>query len=234
MRQIPITASLDRYIEELEYTEAALSADSDTAELAPAFAEEIESWSAIFQKNRTVRRSVLRAEAAVSIRNQQLDEATTRFAGMALAQVNGDRKSVNFRRFFPVAPSEFIRLGLRKQCERTRDVILPELAKLDAASPLRAFAQPLAATVDAALQALEARAKVKGAIAMHGHEIEEWKEGANRLRTTTHAQLVKVGVEKGYSRAWAEAFFRAESGFPVDPAAPEPPPAPHTPSPTGA
>lgn len=44
MRQIPISSLLLTYLDELEFTEAALHADPLAAELAGAFEEEIASW----------------------------------------------------------------------------------------------------------------------------------------------------------------------------------------------
>ncbi len=30
----------------------------------------------------------------------------------------------------------------------------------------------------------------------------------NALRTTTYGELLKIGAEHGYSKAWADSFFR--------------------------
>lgn len=55
-------------------------------------------------------------------------------------------------------------------------------------------------------------------------EVDEWKEGVNRLRLGTYAELLKVAAEKGYGRAWADTFFRKEQRGGAEewePAAPE-------------
>ena len=61
-------------------------------------------------------------------------------------------------------------------------------------------------------------------------DVADWKEGINRLRTTTYAELLKRGTEKRLGRDWAETFFRRDESTtsPSDDA----PPAPVGPVPT--
>jgi len=232
MRQIPISSSLLTYLDELEFTEAATAADPQAAEFAPAFEEEIAGWPEVSQRERAARRAITRADAVVAVGNGQLDATTLRFGDHCFLETGRDRKGAAFRKFFPTAPSAFVNGALRKQCERTRDVIVPEIAKLAADSPLRAYATPLLDGAKAALAALAARARAEGNAATVASDVREWKEGVNRLRTTTHAELVKVAVERRLGRAWPEMFFRSASGSAeVDDAEPvDPPPAP---APTG-
>ena len=208
MRLINLNSSLLVYLDELEYTEAALRAEPETAELAEPFHAAIDTWGPTFQRQRDSRRDIVRAEAVVGVRNAQIDRLTQRFGGMLLVESGQDRRSTFFRRFFPVAPSEFIRQSLRTQCERTRDVIVPELEKLDATNTLRAFITPLSDGAKAALAALTARSKAKGEAAMATSDVEEWKEGVNQLRRSTYAELMKIAAEQRYPRDWPEMFFR--------------------------
>lgn len=213
MKQIRVESSLLVYLDDLEFTEAALGADPLAADLAAAFEEEITAWPEVFQRQRSARRAVVRADALLAVLDGTLDRITIRFGGQALVEASQDRKSVAFRKFFPTAPSEFVRGPLRKQCERTRDVMVPEIHKLPAGSPLRVFAEPLLKGAKAAIAGLAARAKVHGDAATVATDVTEWKEGVNRLRTTTHAELVKIAVAEGLGRAWPEVFFRiAETG----------------------
>jgi hypothetical protein len=212
MRQIPVSSSLIVYLDELEYTEAALRAEPSTGDLAGAFHDAIQQWGAYFAKQRASRREVLRAEAVVGVRDAQIDTTTRKFSTVLLMEAGGDRKSTFFRRFFPVAPSEFIRQGLRDQCERTRDVIVPELEKLEGDSALSGFAKPLGDGVKAALAALTARSKAKGEAAMTNSDIDDWKEGINQLRRTTYAELMKRASEAKHPREWPEMFFRMAGG----------------------
>lgn len=222
MRQLPISNGLLTFLDELEYTEAALSADPETVHLAAAFLEEITDWANVFQKERQARRAVTRCNAAVAVRDVQLDGLTTRFGGVVLVEAGQDRKSATFRRFFSVAPSEFIRQGLRKQCEATLNKVIPEIAKQPDGNPLRAYEPLLKGAVDAALAALDARSKARGEGSSASNDVNEWKEGVNRLRATTHAELLKIAANKNLGKAWADTFFRSESASEAEPDAPEP------------
>ncbi len=228
MRQISTSYSLLTFLDELEYTEAALAADPDAASLAAAFEERIGEWDALFRAERNGRRAVTRADAVVAVRNAQLDRNTTQLAALAKAH---DASGGLLKRFFgSLAPSRFIAQSLRKQSERTRDVVLAEIDKLDAAHPARSVRTPLASSVEAVLGALDARNEARGTRQIGANDIGDWKSGVNKLRTTTYAELLKIAVEKSYGRNWADTFFREDSSGKNDvgPGAEEPP----VPSPT--
>lgn len=220
MHQIPLTYSLLTFLDELEYTEAALSADTDAAPLAATFQDELAAWSPMFDKERGARRAVVRANAVVRVRNASLDDATNRFGAMASAV-----KLVE--RFFPVPRSEFIRRALSKQCDHTLNVIVPELTKLSPDHALRPFGDLLGKLATTAREALATRGAAAGANAVVAHEVDDWKHGVNKLRTTTYAELLKTAAAKGFSREWVEAFFRqADDRAPVEVPAPAPAAAP--------
>ena len=87
------------------------------------------------------------------------------------------------------------------------------------------FAAVLEGRAQAVLAALDARTKAKAALSSVSVEVEEWKDGVNRLRLSTYAELLKVAAEKKYPRSFADAFFLSESRTtldeePVDPPAP--------------
>jgi hypothetical protein len=211
MRQLPLSAALLTFLDELEFTEAALSADEETADLAKLFAEQIELWETTFKAERVTRRAVTRAEAVVALRNAKLDAHTTKFGASVLAESGGDRKSPFFRRFFTVAPSAFVRQPLRKQCELTLHVMAAEIGKLDKHHPLKSFASSLTGLATLALTALETRTKAKAERAVASNDVDEWKEGVNTLRLSTYAELLKIAADKAYGKAWVEAFFRVET-----------------------
>ncbi|MFO0555629.1 MAG: hypothetical protein U0271_45040 [Polyangiaceae bacterium] len=211
MRQIPISHSLLTYLDDLEFTEAALLASEDTVDLAVHHTEELESWGAMAQKERLARREVTRSEAVVSVKNAVLDGTTTKFGVGVLGEAGGDRKSAFFRRFFSAVPSEFVRRPLRKQAEATLQIMLAELERLAADHPLRAYVAPLKAQAEGALAALDARTKAKSARSVSAHEVEEWKEGVNTLRLSTYAELLKRAADGGKGRGWADAFFRSDA-----------------------
>ncbi|MBI2566957.1 MAG: hypothetical protein HYV63_08010 [Candidatus Schekmanbacteria bacterium] len=227
MEAIPRSYSLLSYLDHLEYSEAALSAHPDTAPLAALFAEEIAAWPGMFGRERGARRSVTRGNAVLAVRNADLDEATTRFGGEVLVEAGQDRSSPFFRRFFPVAPSVLVRQALRKQCDRTLNVIVVEIEKLDEQNRLRPFATLLADLAKAALGALDGRGRVQGERSTVRSDIDEWKEGVNQLRLTTYAELLKMAAASKRRRTWADTFFAAvadDAGQEPAPVVPAPEP----------
>jgi len=233
MRQLPLSRSLLFFLDQLEYTEAALAADPEAATLATPFREEIQAWPSTFEKHRAARREVVRSHAVVAVRNEQLDNRTVDFSVALLAEVRGDRTTTGFRRFFPSAPSELIRRALRTQCQQTLTTIVPALEKLGDSNPLHRFGAVLGHAATAALAALDARAVARGSSASASLDVEEWKEGVNRLRLSTYGALLAVAADKKYPRTWAESFFPGAAAATADDAEdPElPAPAPNDPGP---
>lgn len=229
MKQLPLTSSLLSFLDELEFTEAALAADPETEDLAKPYAKRIDEWSETFAKERAGRQKVVRAEAVVQVRDGQLDRTTQRFGGQLLVEANNDRKSGLFRRYFPSAPSEYVRQPLRAQCEHTLEVMAKELAKLEKTSPLKPYGPTLEKQAKAALSALAARTQAKAERSSNASDVEEWKEDVNRLRLSTYAALLQLASEKSYGKAWAETFFmsssRTEKEDPTSPAEPPTQPA---------
>lgn len=233
MRQIAITRALSYFLEELWYTEAALAADPDAADLAHAFDATINEWDDVSQRERLARRALVRADAVVAVRDEHIDTETGRFATLLKFEAGNDTKGTFYKRFFTEAPSTFVGRNLRDQCEQTRDRIVPEIRKQPETSLLRPFADRLADFAKSALAALTARTKARGENASVASDVADWKEGVNRLRTVTYAELLKRATEKKYGKDWVETFFRRDdSSAAVDDTPDEPvPPAPPAPQP---
>lgn len=204
MRKLALSRSLLHFLEELEYSEAALSADSDTEALAPSFRDALTEWDHLFKREREARRDVVRAEARVAVRNQQIDRLTIKFGTL----IRGVAPQF-MDRVFRVAPHAFVRANLRKQCETTKNVIVAEVAKLAADHPLKSFGMALDSLASTTLAALDDRSARKGTSQQVANDVVEWKEGINNLRTTTYADLLKISATKSYGRSWVESFFRS-------------------------
>jgi hypothetical protein len=228
MRRISVSHGLVYFLEELEHTEAALSADEDAKVFAPPFLQALDEWDVEFKKERLSRRDVIRANAIVAVRNEQLDATTMQFATAARALAAG-----LLERCFRTTPGQFVRMKLRDQAEKTQSVILVEVGKLDPGSPLQAFAPKLAKLASGSIQALDDRSKARGAQATIGNDVDEWKEGINSLRLTTYAELLKMADAKGYPKSWVESFFRREGREDAAPAAEPAPAADPTPAQPG-
>jgi len=204
MRQIPLSYGMLYFLDELEFTEAALAADEDATLLASPFTEAIGEWEGLFAQERAARRGVTRAEAVVAVRDERLDSSTKRFG----AAVRAFAPELLGRFFGGAAPGQFVRKGLRAQCEKTRDVLLVEVEKLGPHHELTPFAAPLGTGSKAALAALDVRIKAKGNRQLVTNETDEWKEGVNALRTVTYAELLKIATAKKLPKSWVESFFR--------------------------
>jgi hypothetical protein len=211
MRDISLSRSLLVFADELEYTEAALLAEPATAELAPPVTLKLGQWDGVFSAWRSARREITRSNAVVAVVNAMLDEVTKLFGGEALVEAKQDRKSPLFRRFFPVAPSELIRWGFRDQVDATKNMIIVELRKLAEGNRLRAYIEPMTSLVTSATNAIERRSVVWGERSGVGLTTEDYKRGVNALRTTTYAELLKIAAANGWSKAWADSFFRKPS-----------------------
>jgi len=92
-------------------------------------------------------------------------------------------------RCFTMAPGKLVRANLRKQCETTKIVIVPEIGKLAADHPCKAFGARLDACATSAVTALDDRAQAMGSCQSAANDVLEWREGVNALRTTTYAEL---------------------------------------------
>ena len=169
----------------------------------------------VFKKERAGRREVTRAEATVAVRNVQLDGLTLRFA--ANVRANHDNGSLLARLFSSTAPSRFVKKGLRDQCDKTLNVMVTGVGKLEAKHPLRAFGKLLTTAARAALDALDQRNVAKGQRQSASNDVDEWKEGANQLRLTTYAELLKIAAAKGYARSWADTFFYSAAAATAEP-----------------
>lgn len=203
MRKLVLTRGLVHFLDEIEFSDAGLSADPDAAPLAIPFQDAIGEWETIFKKERLARRTVTRAEAIVAVRNERLDATTMQFGALARAVALDV-----LDRCFAMAPGKFVRRNLRKQCETTQTVIVPEVAKLGADHPLKPFGARFVAMASAALTALDDRAQAMGNRHSSANDVLEWKEGINALRLTTYAELLKIAADKGLPKSWAESFFR--------------------------
>ena len=207
---IPIRYSMKQFEGHLVYTLTTTGVDPLTRDLAPLYEAELARWEILQKKERESTRALIKAEAEVGLRDVLLDGVTMPFGGQLFVMANRDTESVFFKTFLPTAAYRFVRRDLRTQSEHTRDVIVPGLAKLDAQHPLRTqYEVALAEAAQAALVSLDQRAKMRAARTLVKIEVDEWKEGVNRLRTTTYAELLRRSAEHNRTRSWARSFFPA-------------------------
>ena len=211
MHQIPIDLSLFSFLDDLEFTDAGLAAHPDAAALAKPVSDLIAQCPGIVQKEREARRAVTRAAAVVAVCNDILDSLTTHLGGLVLVEAKQDRKGTFYRRFFPIPPSQFIAQSLRRQCQLTIDAMIPEMKKTPDGSPIKGLAGRMEHAAKAAIDALAARSRLMGERGACASDVQEWKEGVNRMRVALYADLLKRASENGYPRAWADTFFHPDA-----------------------
>lgn len=207
MRQLSLTSSLLVYLDELEFTEAGLSASADAAVLALPVQAALAAWPTVFGAQRQARRAVVRTQAVVAVQNDGLDRKTMQFSRLA----RGYAPALVADVFGARTPAKFVRLPLRIQCDKTRNVMLAEIEKLGTSHPLAPFYADLDSLTKATLAALDARTKAHGDRNVTANATRAWKQSVNDLRTTTYAELVKIATEKKYHRSWADTFFASPS-----------------------
>ena len=65
MKKLPLSGSLLTFLDHLEFSEAALSAETETEALAKPFTEQLRQWPQVFERERVVCRQIVRCEAVV-------------------------------------------------------------------------------------------------------------------------------------------------------------------------
>ncbi|MCP4605619.1 MAG: hypothetical protein GY847_34715 [Proteobacteria bacterium] len=207
MKTLSTTRSMQHYHNELVYTEAALGASLFTAPLTGSYGELVDEWFDYVKKQRDARQAVTRANAVLHVKDQVLDWTIRKFVGVLLVEVNQNRESTLFRRFFPIQPSKLVRQPLVKQIDYTKSSLVPEIDTLEEGHALKAHKDEILAAALDAEEALKKRARVIAVRKSVSYDMEEWKSKVNTLRMTTLGALMKIAGDNGYPRAWAESFF---------------------------
>ncbi len=210
MKNLPKNRSLQYFLTELIFTEAALSADPFAATLAAACSMLINGWFALLKKERESRHDVTRAGAVVRVKNQMLDMIIRKFAGLVLVEANQDRESVFYRRFFPNSPSSIAKQAISKQVDFISNALVPEIDRLEEGHPLKAFRDTLLKAAEEATGTVEAKKRARGTRTSISRDVEEWKIEVNAFRMNALGELLKIASANGYPRTWADSFFRTE------------------------
>ncbi len=207
MKRIPQSYSIVAYRNELLFSQAATAADPDAAGHAAAFEGLLGEALSLAGKAFNALAAVTQAHAVVAVADALSDRAIMRLGREALVESEGQRDRPPYSVLFNVAPSEIAGWPLRKACGYVRDRLVPAAATLPEGSRLRPLIAEAALRATAAIEALDRRSAAEGARALVGAEVDEWKEGVNRLRLATYGELLKTAATKGYGRAWADTFF---------------------------
>lgn len=207
IRTIQDNESLDSIWEELVFTEARLLGDEHSRALAPTMAELLGRLEQVRSGQLGVWREEVTAQATVEAADDQLDDWVRALDTALLSVVAQDTQSPRYRRYFAIAPSLIIRLGLESELGRVRawaDSLCtePEPALQQLGAQLRTL-------VAAGDQALERRRKAATTRTDHRvRVITSLIHDINGARLSLYGVLMQKAAELRLPHNWANRFFR--------------------------
>lgn len=194
-------------LDDLLFTEGALEADPDAADLVPVIAGQIEQWESSTRVLRAALRKEIKAEALANVRDASLDDVILRFADNLLHAVGKNADDPRFRRYFKQPPSRFIRNARLEEATTVKSWITS--IKGEPESEVSAYAALLEKAATASIEALDLVATAAGERA--SCRVKEWGGYVRRVdaaRDALFADLVKRGQERKKPRDWPSRFFR--------------------------
>jgi hypothetical protein len=198
--------SLDRVWSELVYTEARLTKDKRTVDLADSIAKLVARCEQTQLSQRAVWRAEIVAQAGVDYADELLDE-TVDEVSHNLLHIERDRTSPRYRRYFREASSAIIRLGLEAEVDRVR--AWPASLSTEPEKPLQKVGSRLADDIKAGDEALKERRDAVAATADHRvREIVRLIEDCNAARRSLLGELITRGESNKLPAEWATGFFR--------------------------
>lgn len=230
VRDLRYEDGLDTFWEELVYTEAQLEAEPLAHGLVKPVKGLIDRWESVGASRRSKWRAEIRAQADVDRADAKLDRAVVSVADDLLDAVGKDRNDPRFVRYFPVAPSAVVRMGLEAELKRVRT--WPEALSDEPERALKEQAKPLAKIIAEGDAAIEARDAAMGDTAnQRVREIVRFVDDANAVRLSVWNALLSIAMKEKLGKTWPDGFFRKSNRGSVrsesEPApAPEPAPKP--------
>ena len=192
---------------ELRYTIALLrAAGGHAAELAQMEAL-LRRWDALDRDATAADDAVDDAEAVVAWRDAALDGAVDEFAIDLDHAVRGDRASLTFTAFFPVAPHQITRQALSAELEATKhfaraagDVTLDDACAKSLARVEEARAR--------GAEALAARERAEAASSSAAVRVKRFKDEASEARRAVYNALERDAITHKRGADYADLFFR--------------------------
>ncbi|MCP4603798.1 MAG: hypothetical protein GY847_25320 [Proteobacteria bacterium] len=210
MKLLQTRRSMQHFYNELVYTEAALNASPYTAHLAGTCSELIDEWYDFAKKERVANQNVIRATAVLRVKDHVLDLAVREFAGVLLVQVNQNRDSTLYRRFFAIPPSKVIQQSVARQIETVESFFVPAIENLEEGHALKPYKDMMTQAASEADRASAMKVSAKASRKSMSLDMEEWKGKVNTLRMTTLGELLKIAGEQEYPRTWANRFYNTQ------------------------
>lgn len=214
--------SLDSTWEDLTFTEARLLGDANAKEFAPTFTQLRQRVEEVRTGQLGTWREEVVAQASVTAADDALDD-WVRDLDLALKNiVAGDTGSPRYRRYFAIAPSSIIRMGLESELGRVRAWV--ESLASENEAELKTLGQRLRALVAQGDAALENRRKAAAIRSDHRvRSIASLIDDINNARLSLYGSLAGKAAELHLPRNWPERFFQHASRSVKAEAQPTPP-----------
>jgi hypothetical protein len=206
IRLHPESDSIETVWDDLVYLYARLNAFAETKDLAPSILALITTSEEVWRGQRKVWREETEAQSGVDNINFRTDERTEDLhADLVQANRKHPQGESRQERYFPLAKSKIIELGLASQMKYVEDYAnsLPKEAEPELQAHGKGFAED-ATDGRAALTALATA--VANRRDHRVKEIEKFRTTANETRTTVYGELLKRS--QGKPKKWADSFFR--------------------------
>lgn len=206
MRRFDDKTSWEGARSDVLFTLAALEASERHEKQLKAAQQQLTRWMPIEVARREAEDGITRANAKVSWCDYRLDRAVKRFANELLRDTEGERGDATFRRVFPEAPNEIIRLGLESEIERC-ETMFTVVAKLKLSKAATARFADVEAAMETGRGALTARRAAYTTQATVSIDIASWKQSTDAVRASIHVQLTAWALENNEDRDYADRFF---------------------------
>lgn len=207
MRVLPTNRSIHYFWEELTFTEAALKADEETAELAAPVTAVLDDFAAISKVDLDTRRGIIQAYARSAVADNKLDDAIRDVHANTLHLVRQDRSRKEYQALFSDTIYDVVRHALAKQITIARKML--DTLKLSLFTPEFRDGQHavLQGRIGKGEAVLDERKQAELTRAEARLTIEGWKDEVNAIRSYVYAELIKIAASNKRKRAWAESFF---------------------------
>jgi hypothetical protein len=216
---------LDSTWADLTFTEARLLGDVNAKESAPTITQLRQAIERVRNGQLDSWREEVFAQAAVDTADDALDDCV-HDVDVALKHIlSGDTTSPRYQRYFPVAPSSIIRMGLESELGRVRS--WPDSLASENEPELKELGARLRTLVTEGDAALESRRKAAAQRNDHRvRSITSLIDDINNARLSLYGTLARKAAELRLPRNWPDRFFQRASRTPkaeVQPTPPAPP-----------
>jgi len=218
--------SWDNARKDTRHTAATLTASEIHRAAAKPLKELLARWNETDQERRDADDKLVDANALVAwVDARVLDPLVIELASLLLHEAKQNRLDPKFKRFFPEAPNEVVRMGLESEIKRTK-AFFNVADENPPSKEGRAILARIAVAHKQGEGALKAREDATLQVARVSLRIQTWKEDANAVRRSVENQLDAHANEQGLPRDYSDPFFpsaRAARGPIEKKPAPAPP-----------